>query len=39
MRRGGHASPRAAVRYQSAAEESNRALADALSKMAAAVSS
>ena len=32
MRRGGHASPRAAVRYQRAAEESNRALAAALSK-------
>lgn len=39
MRRGGHASLRAAVRYQRAAEESNRALADALSKMAAAASS
>ena len=39
MRRGGHSSPRAAVRYQRAAEESNRALADALSKMAAAASS
>ena len=39
MRRGGHASPRAPVRYRRAAEEWNRALADALSKMAAAASS
>ena len=39
MRRGGHASPRAAIRHQRVGEESNRALADALSKMAAAASS
>jgi integrase len=34
MRRGGHASPAAALRYQHAAQERDRALADALGAMA-----
>jgi integrase len=33
MRRGGHDSPAAAIRYQHAADERDRALADALSRM------
>jgi integrase len=35
MRRGGHASPRAALRYQHATEDRDRVLTDALAKMAA----
>jgi integrase len=34
MRRGGHASPAAALRYQHATEDRDRALADALAELA-----
>jgi hypothetical protein len=34
MRRGGHANPRAALRYQHATEDRDRALAEALGKLA-----
>jgi len=34
MRRGGHANPQAALRYQHATEDRDRALAEALGKLA-----
>lgn len=34
MRRGGHANPRAALRYQHATEDRDRAIADALAELA-----
>ena len=34
MRRGGHANPRAALRYQHATQDRDRALADALGALA-----